>query len=289
MNDECLDYYGTQLKQLESLELYGAFNVTEECYVRFFKNIGSRLKEFGVSDTSRFKAAAVEALVDNCPELEVLRLRTLTHLNDECVRLLTGLPNLKVLEITEPQESVTDGPITDVLNTCGPGLSELTLYGCRDLTDETLNAIHNSCGRLEILNLGEVELLTNDGISQLFTEWSQNYGLKELNIKCCLGLQNSGFARIIDHSGRLLEKLSINKCKDIDSDAWTFLQEFKLPHLEEMDVSFVRSVSDEVVEEILKVAPELRTLKVWGCSKLTQACGLREGFHLIGRESDILA
>ncbi|KAF3118307.1 hypothetical protein TWF103_000322 [Orbilia oligospora] len=289
MKDECLDYYGTQLKQLTSLELYGAFNVTEECYIRFFKNVGSRLTEFAVKDTSRFKAAAVEALVDNCPELEVLRLHTLTFIDDECVRLLTGLPNLKILEITDSQASIKDGPIIDCLNTFGPGLSELTLNGCKDLTDATLDAIHSSCGRLDILNLDEVDLLTNDGISKLFTEWSLNYGLKELSFRNCTNLQSSGFARIIDHSNRTLEKLTINRCKDIEKDAWTFLQEFTLPELEVLDISFVRCVDDAVIEGILKVAPELKTLKVWGCNKITEACALKEGMLLVGREADILA
>ncbi|KAK6510928.1 hypothetical protein TWF506_010016 [Arthrobotrys conoides] len=289
MKDECLDYYGTQLKQLTSLELCGAFNVTEECYIRFFKNVGSRLTEFVIKDTSRFKVAAMEALVDNCPELEVLRLHTLTFIDDECVRLLTGLPNLKVLEITDSQTSITDGPIIDCLNTFGPGLSELTLNGCRDLTDATLEAIHSSCGRLDILNLDELDFLTNDGISKLFTEWSLNYGLKELSLRDCVNLQSSGFARIIDHSGRTLEKLSINKCKDVNKDAWTFLQEFTLPELETLDISFVRCVDDAIVEGILKVAPELKTLKIWGCHKITEACGLREGMLLVGREADILA
>ncbi|KAK6354342.1 hypothetical protein TWF730_008749 [Orbilia blumenaviensis] len=288
MNDECLDYYGTQLRQLTSLELYGAFNVTEECYVRFFQTIGRRLTEFAIGDTSRFKVAALEALVDNCPDLEVLRLRVITHLDDESVRLLTGLPNLRVLEITDPGQSITDGPIVDVLNTCGSGLSELTLDGCAELTDETLRAIHYSCGRLDVLNLAEVELLTNDGISQLFTDWPRNYGLKELSLKRCDNLQSAGFARIIDHSGRTLEKLSVNSCKDIDVDAWNFLQEVNLPQLEVLDVSFVRSVNDSVVETILKAAPELKSLKVWGCHKITDACTWREGVMLVGREADIL-
>ncbi|KAK6497777.1 hypothetical protein TWF481_012179 [Arthrobotrys musiformis] len=289
MKDECLDYYGTQLRQLTSLELYGAFNVTEESYIRFFQNVGSRLTEFGVSDTSRFTVNAVEALVDNCPELEVLRLRTLTHLDDECVRLLTGLPNLKVLEITNPQESITDGAIIDALNSFGSGLSELILEGCSDLTDETLHAIHSSCGRLDVLNLSGIDLITNNGISHLFTEWTQNYGLRELSLGRCVGLQSSSFARVIDHSGRTLEKLSINSCKDVKKDAWDFLQEFRLPLLEALDVSFVRSVDDSVIESILKVAPELKWLRVWGCNKITEACALKEGMVLIGREADILA
>lgn len=289
MNDECLDYYGTQLKQLTSIGLYGAFNVTEECYVRFFQNVGSRLTEFAVNGTSRFKVAAMEALVDNCPELEVLRLNTLTYIDDECIRLLTGLPNLKILEITDPGQTITDGPIVDCLNTFGPGLSELTLNGCRDLTDETLHAIHSSCGRLDILNLAELDLITNDGIGKLFTEWSKNYGLKELSLGRCINLQSSGFARVIDHSGRTLEKLSVNSCKDIKQDAWAFLQEFKLPQLEALDISFLRSVDDAVIEGILQVAPQLKVLKVWGCNKVTEACTLKEGTLLVGREADILA
>ncbi|KAK6529142.1 hypothetical protein TWF694_004354 [Orbilia ellipsospora] len=288
MRDDCLDYYGTQLKQLESFEIYGAFNVKEETYVRFFQNRGRKLKEFGVSDTSRFRAAAMEALVDNCPDLEVLRLKTLTNIDDECIRLLTGLPNLRVLEISEPSLDLTDQPIIDILNTCGSGLKELNLNGCFQLTDTLLEAIHSSCGQLEILELEELDLLTNDGFSALFTDWSINPGLKHVNLSRCVLLESSGFARMIDHSARALEKLSVNSCKELETDAWDFVMEVEMPVLEEIDVSFIRSVGDGTVEGLMKVAPKLAVVKGWGCFRLTESVGLKEGLHLVGREADLL-
>ncbi|KAJ6263429.1 DNA repair protein rhp7 [Drechslerella dactyloides] len=289
MRDDCLDYYGAQLKELEALELYGAFNVTEECYVRFFQTIGKRLKEFGVSDTSRFQLAAMEALVDNCPDLEVLRLRTLTNIDDQCIRLLTGLPNLRVLEISEPARDLTDQPIIDILNTCGSALKELNLDGCTQLTDAVLEAIHESCGRLETLSLQEVDLLTNKGLSLLFIDWSINCGLHELNVTRCINLESSGLIRIVDHSGHSLERLSINSCKLLGKETWDFISQFELKELEELDLSMVRTVTDEVVEKFLKISPQLRVVRAWGCHKLTEAVQLREGVHLVGREADILS
>ncbi|EPS43145.1 hypothetical protein H072_2882 [Dactylellina haptotyla CBS 200.50] len=289
MNDDCLDYYGTQLKELKALDLFGAFNVTEECYVRFFENCGRKLKEFGVSDTSRFRVKAMEALVDNCPDLEVLRLKTLTNIDDECIRLLTGLPNLRILEISEPTMELTDGPIIDILNTCGSALRELNLNQCSQLTDLTIDAIHESCGQLEILELERVELLTSEGLTNLFTGWDINHGLTTLNLTRCIELDAAGFAKIIDHSGRTLERFNINSCKEVNQEAWDFLMEFTLPQLEEFDVSFIRSVNDAVLEGLMKVAPKMHTIKAWGCFKLTEAIPLREGLHLIGREADLLS
>ncbi|KAF3927114.1 hypothetical protein AA313_de0208041 [Arthrobotrys entomopaga] len=289
MRDDCLDYFGTQLKQLESFEIYGAFNVKEETYVRFFQNRGRTLKEFGVSDTSRFRAAAMEALVDNCPDLEVLRLKTLTNVDDECIRLLTGLPNLRVLEISEPSLDITDQPIIDILNTCGSALKELHLNGCFQLTDKLLEAIHSSCGQLEVLELEELDLLTNDGFRALFTNWSINSGLKVVNLTRCILLESSGFARMIDHSARTLEKLSVNSCKELETDAWDFVMEVKMPSLEEIDISFIRSVGDKTVEGLMKIAPKLAVVKGWGCFRLTEAVGLKEGLHLVGREADLLS
>ncbi|KAF3937589.1 hypothetical protein ABW19_dt0200840 [Dactylella cylindrospora] len=289
MRDDCLDYYGEKLKQLDCFEIYGAFNVTEECYVRFFQNVGNRLTEFGVGDTSRFRLAAMNALVDNCPDLEVLRLRTLTNIDDECIRLLTGLSNLRVLEISDPGLELTDQPIIDVLNSCGSGLKELNLNGCTYLTDSTLEAIGECCGRLEILSLEELELLTDEGIAKLFTSWSTNIGLKELNLSRCSELKPEGFARVIRHSAESLERLNLNSCKDLDDDAWSFLSSFKLPMLEDIDVSFIRSVNDAIVEDIIRISPELKVVRAWGCHRLTEAVQLREDLHLVGREADILS
>ncbi|EWC46265.1 hypothetical protein DRE_04436 [Drechslerella stenobrocha 248] len=289
MTDDCLDYYATQLRQLESIEIYGAFNVTEECYIRFFQTVGKRLKGFGVGDTSRFQVAAMEALVDNCPDLEMLRLRTITHIDDECLRLLTGLPNLRVLEISQSDQDITDQPIIDILNTCGSALQELNLDGCALLTDAVLDAIHQSCGQLEILSLEELGLLTNEGLSKLFMDWSVNEGLKSLNLCRCVCLEASGLARVADHSGETLQRLNLNSCKELGEDAWGFLTGCHMKWLEEVDLSFIRSVTDTVVEDLLRVSPVLKDVNVWGCHKLTEAVQLREGLHLIGREADLVS
>jgi len=289
MADPCLDYFGAQLKDLVTLNLLGPFNVTKECFVRFFQTIGDQLTEFTVGDTARFNIEAYEALVDNCPNLEILRLKTLKNIDDASIRLLTGLTNLKVLEISNPCQTITDGPIIDILNSCGSGLTELNLNGCQELTDATIAAIHETCGSLQILALEELDQVTDEVIANLFSNWSVNPGLSHLNLGRVWGLGNVGFNRMVDHNAHSLEFLSLNSCREVDAEGWEYFCGKKFPRLEELNVGFVRSVNDVILERVVEVAPELKTVKVWGNPRVTEAINGMKGIRLVGREADILA
>ena len=264
MTDEALTYYSTQLTQLKGIELGGAFLVTKECYMEFFKARGAQLEEVTITDTFRVDADVISALVDNCPNLKELRLKQIVRLDSEAVRLLTGLTDLRVLEISDPGEDIEDGAVIDVLNSIGSGLRELNLAGCSLLTDQVVLAIRQCCPRIQILSLSELEEVTDEGIAQLFRNWDINSGLSSLDISRIRKLNNFGIAALLEHSSETLEGLNLNSCQ-LPPESWSAWSELgkKLPRLASLDVGFVRSVNDEVVEKLCRdICPSLVELKV---------------------------
>ena len=262
MTDEVLSYYASQLTELKGVELWGAFLVTKSCYKEFFEVRGPQLEEVTITDTFRVDADVISSIVDNCPNLKELRLRQIVKFDNEAVRLLTGLNSLKVLEISDPGGDVQDGAIIDLLNSIGSGLRELNLSGCMLLTDETLLAIRKCCPRLLSFSLTEAADVTDEGVSQLFSNWSINHGLQYINLSRMRKLTFLGVQALLEHSRATIEVLNLNACP-LTSDSWDFWWGGGMKKLQCLDIGFIRSVDDTVVEKLCQeICPNLRELKV---------------------------
>ncbi|KAJ1925934.1 UV-damaged DNA-binding protein rad7 [Tieghemiomyces parasiticus] len=58
------------------------------------------------------------------------------------------------------------------------------------------------------------------------------------------------------------------------------------PHLSFLDLSWARPVGNKQVAQLLRACPDLQTLVVWGCNRVTESAPTRRGFKYVGRESD---
>jgi len=248
---------------------------------------GAQLEEVTITDTFRVDADVISSLVDNCPGLKELRLKQIVRLDDESVRLLTGFNNLKVLEISDPGEDVQDGSVIDVLNSIGSGLRSLNLSGCTLLTDQTLLAVRECCPRLVSFSLTEAEGVTDEGVAQLFRNWDINYGLQYINLSRLHNLTHYGIQALLEHSRGTVEVLNVNGCP-LKPESWGFWWKGRVERLQSLDVGFVRSVDDIVVEKLCEeVCPKLRELKVWGNNRITEVVKVPAHIRIVGREADL--
>lgn len=289
INDTVLDYYAEKLTSLTSLHLGGPFLVTKACYDRFFRIVGPRLTTLTLTDTARVNADVISSLVDNCQNLTELRLGDLNRFNNECVRLLSGLDKLEILQISGPGQEVTDKAVIDVLNSVGSGLKELDLSRCIELTDKVLDAIRNCCVRLQVLSLEDCELFTDLGLSSLFTDW-KNYGLSHVNFSRVINFSDGALASLLRHSGSTLETLNLNSCGKLTQQGLQalFVKEGDcMKRLEDIDLGFVRDVDDTAVEELAKRCANLKVVKVWGVPKITQMVDVPRSVTVVGREADL--
>lgn len=251
--------------------------------------MGPRLTTLILTDTARVNADVIFSLVDNCQNLTELRLGDLNRLNNECVRLLSGLDKLEILQISNPGQKVTDKAVIDVLNSVGSGLKELDLSRCIELTDEVLDAIRNCCVRLQVLSLEDCELFTDTGFCSLFTDWT-NYGLSRVNFSRVINFSDGALASLLRHSGGTLEILNLNSCGKLTQQGLQALLVKEgdcMKRLEDIDLGFVRDVDDTVVEELARKCANLRVVKVWGVPKITQMVDVPRSVTVVGREADL--
>ncbi|KAI5779526.1 hypothetical protein EDC01DRAFT_670516 [Geopyxis carbonaria] len=283
--DEVLRHYAKNLRKLTSFHIQGAFLVSRQAYIKFVEEVGPRLKALTISSTARTNLAVIQAIADNCKNLEHLNLPALTRFDDECLKVLSGMTNLKSLDISHAAE-LHDDAVVEVLNSIGSGLESLNISGNPLLSAPTASSIHACCAKLRVLNINECELLGDTEIYDLFTNWGKNKGLVELHMMRLIGLGDLAVQAVAQHSGEKLEVLDINSCHLITKEGLlAVLHDCR--RLSKFDTAFLRSVDDEVVELMQQVG--IKNIAVWGCNRVTECAKVGQGVVMIGRESDIIS
>jgi len=248
--------------------------------------VGHRLTSLTLSSTARTNQTVIEAIVQHCPNLEYLDLSSLARFDDDCLRLLKKCTHLQSLDISFAGGELTDSAVVEVLNVIGSGLKELNLSGNPLLTSGTTNSIHACCAHLRSLNLNECELLTDNDITNIFTNWTKNSGLRELQVARVVELTDQALLAAVKHSGQTLEVLNINSCYNVSKQGLlSALTACK--RLTKFDAAFVRDVDDDVVGKMQRVG--IKGVSAWGCTRVTACCEVGHDVSLVGREADIAA
>ncbi|KAA8892735.1 hypothetical protein FN846DRAFT_788890, partial [Sphaerosporella brunnea] len=291
MTDAVLNHFAVNLPRLEAFHLRGAFPISRQAYIDFCTQVGHRLKHLTISSTSRTSPEVIAAIAKYCPNLKTLDISNLPRLNNAYLEELKPLKKLTSLNIStlNSDGEVSDAAIVDLLNAIGSGLTELNISGHLALGDNTLSAIHACCASLRILNISGCEGFGDGDIRNLFNNWGKNKGLEELYMARITSLGDGGLKAAIQHSGATLEVLDLNSCNAVTKKGIMDAISVCKAGLRGLDLAFLRDVDDEVVETVWQKGVKGLQLRVWGCTKVTCACDVPDGYRLVGRESDISA
>lgn len=287
MTDAVVDAMISNLKSIKSLHLRGAFLVTKPAYKRLFEHYGKQLESLTLAESVRVNGEVLASLAENCSNLKHLRLFTVPSVDDDALQELAKFTELESLELMHCSEEATDKPLVDILNATGSTLTKLQLAGFPGLTADATTAIKASCKNLRTLDIHGAEDLPPAAIVDLFNSWDVTAPLVNLNVSSIFEMDDEGFRAIIQHCGDTVEELNISKCRHISSSVWEEVIEQKLPKLRSLDVSFVRSVNDGVLEGIARGSPDLELVTVWGNNALTTATQIDKSITIIGREADM--
>lgn len=200
-----------------------------------------------------------------CPNLETVGMKRITGLCNETVQHLARLKNLRVLDLTEPFGIVTDEYVVPIIRSAGKNLEKLVLDGCTELGDETFQAIVQYCPNLQSLSLALLDKISDEAVVKGFKSWKKNHGLVNLNLTRCVGIKDDSVKAILAHSGASLEVLSLNSLDELTQETFDlFIDEERDVgnDLVELDVGFVRCVSDELVSKLSRNCKDLKFLKV---------------------------
>ncbi|KAI8969167.1 hypothetical protein BDF20DRAFT_804969, partial [Mycotypha africana] len=260
-----LEGYANRLHQLKAVNFSGAFLVTKEAWIAFFKKIGSRLESFELRHSARFDKDCLKAMVQYCPNLTSLKLAHIGQLDTDWLALIGQLQQLNTLEIAWLSEDkcLQTKDVNDLLEAVGENLTELSIRGGPDLSDSILTVgILKNCRQLKKLTLEGCGQLTSEAFVELFSNWQENFKLTHLNIARCLLVKGEALKAIIDHSGKTLEYLNIHSLEKLTPESLEYIASESLKSL---NCGFVRSMDDFVLLKLIKNCPKLKDVQVWGC------------------------
>lgn len=299
----------SSMSNLTSISLDGAFLVSSDSWAKFFEQIGNKLTRLDIRNTHRFDAKALQALVDNCAQgLTHLTLNRMSGLDDPAAFFaLSKLTNLVHLEYSHPPQELvlakdrtlfTDEIIIEILNSVGSQLHTLILDGCAELTDKfIINGVKPCCSplRMRKLSLGQLDLLTDEVVADLFHSWNDLLVstktvpiLTDVSLERCIGLGDDTVDALFELARPSLVSLNLSALPDLGEDP--FIRAFvgedvaKFKSLENLNLSFVRSVTNSTITAIAENSPWLEFIEVFGNPKINKNCVVRKGVKLIGRQ-----
>ncbi|CDO91885.1 unnamed protein product [Kluyveromyces dobzhanskii CBS 2104] len=292
LNNEALLYLAEKLPNLKELYLDGPFLINEATWIKFFDLMKGRLTAFHVSNTHRFNDGSLSAMLINCgSSLNSLGLATLdTVTNYALLPQYLGSPDFHTLILEEPsrETDINDEVIINLLGCVGQSLTKFSVNRCTGLTDACIMngflPFLSVSGKSKItdLELEELDQVTTDGIVLLFSSIKFPL-LRKCSLKRCFSLGDGALIELLLNSSATLEELNLNGLKSLTSEAFTFMA---CPNLKQINLGFIHSVNDKIVEEISRNNQNISIIEVYGDNQVTGKCLPRNGVNIIGRQSD---
>ncbi|CAK8563984.1 unnamed protein product [Lathyrus sativus] len=252
------------LSKLTILSLAGACRLTDEG-LRLLVSSATELKSINLSQCSLLTCASLEILADSLESI----LKELYI--DDCIlidvaRILPALKRFKQLQVLSLAgvPTVSDKFIKSYFISCGHNIKDLVLKDCVNLTDASMRVIAEYCSSLRVLDIMNLEILTDLSIGYLANSCC---GLRTLKL-CRNPFSDEAISVFLELAGKTLEELSLNSIKKVGLLTATSLAK-NGQNLHTLDLSWCQNLSDNELGLIVDNCLSLRSLKLFGCSQLT--------------------
>ncbi|EGV60804.1 UV-damaged DNA-binding protein rad7 [Yamadazyma tenuis] len=318
LHNDNFEYYSDKLTKLTELNLNGPFLINEVTWQDFFESCGKKLEKLEIRNTHRFSNDSLIGMLENCGKnLTSLKLSRLDGLTSaEVYELIPHYltPNsLTHLEISYPksEELVTDELLINLLAITGGSLVSLNVDGCTSLTNNFINeGISSFCKTLTHLSMKGLDQINEEANFKGFNEI--NGGLISLDLNKCIEMTEAVIYDILKQSCTTLVELNLNSLDNLSKnffwqvltddyeelkvnfkennadDSLTFYSGLSFPLLTTLNVGFVRSIDDQILNLLSKKCPKLKILEVFGDNRCTYKAKTRSDMIIIGRQGDAI-
>ncbi|KAJ1264461.1 hypothetical protein BS78_08G002500 [Paspalum vaginatum] len=233
VTDMKLYFAVSRLKNLLKLDITCCRNITDVLLAAITSSCTS-LVSLRMEACSRVSSGALQLIGKHCSQLEELDL-TDSDLDDEGLKSLASCSKLSSLKIGICLR-ISDAGLTHIGKSC-PKLQGIDLYRCGGISDDGIIQIGQGCPMLESINLSYCTEITNRSLISL----SKCAKLNTLEIRGCPRVSSTGLSEIA-MGCRLLSKLDVKKCFEINDVGMLYLSQFS-HSLHQINLSYC-SVTD---------------------------------------------
>ncbi|KAG2584332.1 hypothetical protein PVAP13_6KG297700 [Panicum virgatum] len=200
-----------KINHLEALSMSGIQSVCDKFVNELLAVHGSNMKELAFAGCSKLTSSSIKAIGRNCPQLTSLDLRNLNRLRDSAMRHLRyGCRLIRKLKLQ--RNTFSDEAVSRYLEESGGCLTELMLNNIEKVGDLTALAISRNCSvRLEALDLSFCRELTNEALGLIVDSCPslrvlKLFGCTQITDLFLKGHSNT-FVKIIGIEGSILEQM----------------------------------------------------------------------------------
>ncbi|KAI5415275.1 uncharacterized protein LOC127135873 [Lathyrus oleraceus] len=252
------------LSKLTILSLTGACRLTNEG-LRLLISSATELRSINLSQCSLLTWDSLDILADSFGSvLKELRIDDCILIDVACI--LPALKRFKQLQVLSLAgvPTVSDKFIKSYFIACGYNIKDLVLKDCVNLTDASMRVISKHCPGLRVLDIMNLGKLTDLSIGYLANSCR---GLRTLKL-CRNPFSDEAISVFLELAGKTLEELSLNSIKKVGLLTASSLAK-NGQNLHTLDLSWCRNLSDNELGLIVDSCLSLRSLKLFGCSQLT--------------------
>lgn len=204
-----------------------------------------------------------------------------TQLTDSILEPLKKIEKLESFGL-DFVPALTDEGLCSIFSKFGPGLSEVLVRNCGNLTDEFLFLTLSKSSHLKKLTLEALPKITDDGIHSFLPNCLQ---LLEINLNGCKNLTEKSISKVL-LSCPNLQIMNIKGLNQLDKSAFIETCIPLMKNIVELNLSWCGTIDDSVLQELGEKRSHLRKLYLWGISvsDVMIASLLRKGIEVVGQD-----
>ncbi|XP_057774036.1 F-box/LRR-repeat protein 4 [Salvia miltiorrhiza] len=213
VTDALLSALSMNCRNLEELSLQGCSNITDSGLTVLVKGC-KRLKQLDLNKCSNIGDIGISSISKACSSsLLTLKLLDCYKIGDESIiSLAKHCKNLETLIIGGCRE-LSDESIKQFASACHDSLKNLRMDWCLNVSDASLECIFFFCRKLEVLDVGCCEEVTDAAFQGLGNDGSK-LSLKILRVSNCPKITVDGIRKLLK-SCEALEYLDVRSCPHV--------------------------------------------------------------------------
>lgn len=299
MTDNSMFRMAGKFSQLKQLRLHGAFLIRQDAWKSILNSNRNTLEGLEIEHNPWISDECFDV---NLKELKELRLVACPNVS---LGVIAKMPPLQRLElINEEGEDGETEFLEDVMENLlikhGKTLVQLTLNGGGpfEIVDQNLVLLAELAGELQHLSISNTKLSTEQGLVTFFKLHRQYHpshpGLQSIDWSGNRSLQDLAVDALVAHSGSSLKRINMNGLAMVSEEVWARMAEKIAKNIEELDWSWCRSITDEVIQRLCLLRDSYQwelpaVVRVWGCNRLSDYLQVDQNkIQLVGREQDTL-
>ncbi|KAF7103916.1 hypothetical protein CFC21_104848 [Triticum aestivum] len=250
---------------LRKISLMGNYRLSDNGLDKLISAAPS-LSSLNLSECSLLTSTGIENLANRLQS--VLRELYINDcLNVDAMMVLPALKKIKHLEVLSMSgiQSVCDKFVNELIPIHGSNIRELAFAGCLKLTSSSIKTIGVNCPQLSSLDIRNLNRLRDSATRHLRDGCRL---IKKLKLQKNT-FSDVALSQFLEESGGSLTELSLNNIEKVGNLTARAIALKCSVRLEVLDVSFCRGLSNEALGLIVDSCSSLKTLKLFGCTQIT--------------------